>query len=120
MNNKYYLIGSAFLIAFLIWNFTSFEPRKIEDPINKVESNNHKSEIIEFKKSDLDYSKLPSYAKPEAYKIGKRTCGDFIVIYPGGSMFNDVFKTSEEAQKFINESAKTSLESWENSGGVDY
>lgn len=74
------------------------------------------SKIIEQK---VDYSKMPSYCNPRAYKILKVPKG-YIVQLPGGTVGCDYYDTPEECQIDINERAELSKQRWIDSGGVDF
>lgn len=114
MNKKYYIPIIAFFIAVFIWQF----PYSGQTPEKTSTKDSTLSEVVELKKAELDYSNMPSYAQPKAYKIGKRTQGDFIIIWPSGSTYNDIYPTIEEAQIAINEIAAQSKRNWEESGGL--
>jgi hypothetical protein len=74
------------------------------------------SEIVEVKE---DYSSMPSYCNPKSYKILKTPKG-YTVQLSGGTITGDYYKTPEQAQKAINESAAESKQRWIDSGGIDY
>jgi hypothetical protein len=74
------------------------------------------SKIVEQK---VDYSKMPSYCNPNAYKILKVPKG-YIVQLPRGTVDCDYYDTPEECQKDINERASRSKQRWIDSGGADF
>ena len=66
-----------------------------------------------------DYSRMPSYCNPVNYKILIVPAG-YKIQYPGGTLYPEIFKTIEEAQNWINTTAKYIETKWLESGGLDY
>lgn len=87
------------------------EPKKEEPKKVKVTS-----EVI---KKSVDLSNMPSYCSPNSYKI-MEVNGKYVVIYPSGSNYGDIFNTPEEAQYYINEAAEQSYKKWVESGGTSF
>ena len=77
------------------------------------------SEIIDVGEIKLDYSKMPSYCKPETYKILKTPSG-YIVQLIRGTLVGGYYNTPEKAQKDIHQRAARSKQRWIESGGVDF
>jgi hypothetical protein len=86
--------------------------------IEKIEDIKIVSQIIE-PSAIHDSVPLPSYCKPESYKIVKTDKGYFAQL-PGGSLYWEPFSNPQECQKHINEIAAASKQRWIDSGGLDF
>ena len=109
------LLKPALLIGAVMCCFSC---QKIENKKTQIEAKKVEiiSEVIEKKE---EYSKMPSYCNPRAYKIAK--CKDkYGIVYPSGTIWGEYFNTIEDAQIEINKKASESKQRWMDSGGVDY
>jgi hypothetical protein len=100
------LLKSALLIGAVMCCFSCQKSKKVEII----------SEVIE--KAE-DYSRMPSYCNPKAYKIAKCK-GRYGIVYPSGTIWGEYFNTIEDAQIEINKKSSESKKRWLDSGGVDY
>lgn len=64
-------------------------------------------------------SNMPSYCKPESYKIIKIN-DIYRIQLPGGTLFSDSYKTAEEAYKEIVITANHSKKRYIESGGLEF
>ena len=62
---------------------------------------------------------MPSYCKPESYRILKVPAG-YVIMLSGGTTLSEIFKTPEKAQKRIIELADASKKRWLDTGGLDF
>jgi len=109
------LLKPALLIGAVMCCFSC---QKVEKKAPQIETT--KVEIIsEVIEKTEDYSRMPSYCNPKAYKIAK--CKNkYGIVYPSGTIWGEYFNTIEDAQIEINKKASESKQRWLDSGGVDY
>lgn len=88
-----------------------------------ISCTNDKKQQVEITSPIVDqkanYSKMPSYCNPKAYKILKVPKG-YMVQLPGGTVDCDYYNTPQECQKNINERAERSKQRWIDSGGANF
>lgn len=87
----------------------------------EVNKNIHSQKIVSevVKETPLDNRMMPSYCKPNQYKI-KDTGRGFLVLLPGGTPMDIYHQTVEEAQDEINKLAASSKDRWISSNGVEF
>ena len=112
----------------VVYKFVERESIKKEDrsnatlpihPSTTLTIDEYAIKIVEMKDVKLDYSKMPSYCKPESYTIVHFVKG-YRIQLPGGSLYNEYYNTPEEARNEIIEVARRSKERWVESGGTTF
>lgn len=97
-------------------------------PIIALACGNEKTKEAAIKESKItneviklpnNLGNMPSYCKPESYKLAQLPNGKFVYLLPHGTI-GGTYNTLEDAQIALNKHAKYSYDKWIESCGNDY